>query len=523
MASGPASVVAAIPRPPVLKRALIAASLLAGFYVTTLGLALAFAALAALCAWVDMKGGSQNGLVIGGCLVLSVLLVASLFRVKRTRFVAPSPPLAEHEAPELFHELGELARAAGTAPPSSVHLAPGMQLSVVEDRGRRILVIGVGLLARMRRDELRAGLAHELGHFAFGDTRLLGLVALVHAVFRSTFEMGRGRSREFWFGAELASALGGALAKLYARAFFALTRPLDREAELAADALAARLAGPEALVSLLEKLHVDDALFGAFTESDLSFAIASGAVPDDPLRGFATFCARMHERGLAGEIERAARNAKSDPFDTHPALEERTAAARRLPPLGAPVQADARSGTSLVAVDLDRWLSDWLAMRVEATSPHGELVRARWEELPSRTYAPFWTKQSLGVGARFASVHPHATSATALFAALVRDLAGGHLEAMVVHFDPDIARCPPHLRAAVFTSVAGHVMHAVFAGALLEQGATVAASIGEPALLFTWRGSVVAPGVIAREAMVQSAASAELVRWAETLTASVSG
>lgn len=79
--------------------------------------------------------------------------------------------------------LDEPGARAGTAPPEEIYLTALPDLGVTEIGGtlgiggRRILVLGVPLLHWLTVAELRAGLAHELGHYLGGDTKLSGVVS----------------------------------------------------------------------------------------------------------------------------------------------------------------------------------------------------------------------------------------------------------------------------------------------------------------------------------------------------------
>ena len=72
-----------------------------------------------------------------------------------------------------------MAQAVGTRPIDEIRVTPGCDLAVYEkgrfreklqDRARRILILGVGGLNEMRQNAFRAVLAHEYGHFSHRDT-----------------------------------------------------------------------------------------------------------------------------------------------------------------------------------------------------------------------------------------------------------------------------------------------------------------------------------------------------------------
>jgi Peptidase family M48 len=66
-----------------------------------------------------------------------------------------------------------------TRPIDEIRVTPGCDLAVYEkggfrekmqDRAKRILILGVGALNGMRQNAFRAVLAHEYGHFSHRDT-----------------------------------------------------------------------------------------------------------------------------------------------------------------------------------------------------------------------------------------------------------------------------------------------------------------------------------------------------------------
>jgi Zn-dependent protease with chaperone function len=84
------------------------------------------------------------------------------------------PVLARSDAAPLFEEIESLARRAGIRPPGQVRLSYLPCCGVVawgsrRRRRTRALLIGLPLIHVLNRGELRAVLAHELAHLAYGD------------------------------------------------------------------------------------------------------------------------------------------------------------------------------------------------------------------------------------------------------------------------------------------------------------------------------------------------------------------
>lgn len=115
-------------------------------------------------------------LVIGGFITI-VKSVQSIFM--RISPELPGRPLEAVEAPELWRLTREVAAAVGTRPVDEIRVTPGIDMAVYEagtrherreDRARRVLLLGVGLLDGFRQGSFCAVLAHEYGHFAHRDT-----------------------------------------------------------------------------------------------------------------------------------------------------------------------------------------------------------------------------------------------------------------------------------------------------------------------------------------------------------------
>ena|SRR5260370_1097478 len=84
---------------------------------------------------------------------------------------------------------------------------------------------------------------------------------------------------------------------VYARLFFRITNAISRQQEFAADALAARVAGPQALAEGLKQIHRAAAAFGAFRQSEYVPALRY-QVPPPLAAGFSRFL--LHNKVSAG-------------------------------------------------------------------------------------------------------------------------------------------------------------------------------------------------------------------------------
>jgi Zn-dependent protease with chaperone function len=88
--------------------------------------------------------------------------------------------LSPEEAPGVWNLTREVAEKLGTRPIDEIRVTPGTEMAVYErgsrgerrkDLGRRILVMGLGLLPGFGQNPFRAVLAHEYGHLTHRDTR----------------------------------------------------------------------------------------------------------------------------------------------------------------------------------------------------------------------------------------------------------------------------------------------------------------------------------------------------------------
>lgn len=112
-----------------------------------------------------------------GALVTIFAMLRSLFI--RIKSEDPGRALTEEEAPKLWRLAREVAEHVGTRPVDEIRVTPGTEMAVYEngsfrerlnDRARRVLILGVGTLNDFRQNAFRAVLAHEYGHFSHRDT-----------------------------------------------------------------------------------------------------------------------------------------------------------------------------------------------------------------------------------------------------------------------------------------------------------------------------------------------------------------
>jgi Zn-dependent protease with chaperone function len=259
---------------------------------------------------------------------ITMLIVgAGLVRVAWPRSEAPlGVPVTLADAPELHGLVAETAAAIGTAPPREIRA----ELSANASTNGHALVLGIALIAGLDRDQLRAVIAHELAHTHLRHAaaqRWIGTTfqtaSRVH-MFLSLMEQ-----RALFAGmlsAPLRHAAGGYL-RLATRA----TRDLKAGREVAADELAARIAGPAATAAALERLSGLHITTANWFDATLVPALDAGSRP--PI--VASLAAHFDAPETRAVIAAVAANGRHDttmhPGASHPPLGARLAIVREAP------------------------------------------------------------------------------------------------------------------------------------------------------------------------------------------------
>jgi Zn-dependent protease with chaperone function len=180
--------------------------------------------------------------VIGiGGLITAYSMIRALFT--KTKYEDPGRELKEEEAPELFAMAREVAAKMNTRPIDEIRLTPEADLAVYErgswkdklgDKGKRILILGTGIIKDFKADDFRAVLAHEYGHFAHRDTAG-GAVALQvrNDMYKTIFTL-YGNGQTVWWN------LAFQFIRLYDFIFRRISNGSTRLQEILADRVAAQ-------------------------------------------------------------------------------------------------------------------------------------------------------------------------------------------------------------------------------------------------------------------------------------------
>ena len=296
-------------------------------------------------------------------------------------FEAPGPELETSQQPELFRLLDSVRSATAQDPPKNVYLIPEVNAWVAQRGGfmgigsRRVMGLGLPLMQVLTVDQLRAVLAHEFGHYYGGDTMLGPWIQKTRMGILRTV----GSLSQSWIRLPFTA---------YARLFFRITNAISRQQEFAADALAARIAGPRPLGDGLKQIHRAAAAFGPYWQNEFAPALQYQVRP--PLgQGFASFL--LHKQVAANvdsALEQILATARVDPYDSHPPLPERCAALERFENVSG-------GGDTRASVELLNGLPE-LERDLLGIAVHPELKNARpvaWSEIPELVWYPNWRDQ----------------------------------------------------------------------------------------------------------------------------------
>lgn len=266
------------------------------------------------------KGGLNFSNLMVVCFVFGMVgSLVSLFMSKWMALKTTGTELIDPNAPRnqaevwLLQTVADLSQRAGINMPE-VGIFPSYQSNAFAtgwNKNDALVSVSSGLLERMNQDELRAVLAHEIGHVANGDMVTLSLIQGVINAFVMFFArvVGDTIDRNV-FGREDGEAPG--------IAYIAITMVLDlvfgflaqavvmwfsRYREYRADEAGARLAGKQAMISALLRLQAETEMPDQMPKEMKALAITEG-----------------REQGFS----------LAALFQTHPSIEERVAALQQL-------------------------------------------------------------------------------------------------------------------------------------------------------------------------------------------------
>ncbi|MCG7600926.1 protease HtpX [Halomonas sp. McH1-25] len=186
----------------------------------------------------------------------------------------------------LVNTVAELARDAGIKTPQ-VGIFPAQQSNAFAtgwNKNDALVAVSAGLLNRMRPEEIRAVLAHEIGHVANGDMVTLALIQGVLNTFVMFFARVVAQVLDSFLRRDDSGGLGfmGYFAVvIVAEIVFGLIASVivawfSRFREYRADAAGARLAGSGAMINALARLKAETQMPNQMPDTLTAFGITAG-------------------------------------------------------------------------------------------------------------------------------------------------------------------------------------------------------------------------------------------------------
>ena len=198
-----------------------------------------------------------------------ISLLISKWMAKRTMGVQLIETPRNADEQWLVNTVVELAQKAGIKTPE-IGIFPAQESNAFAtgwNRNDALVAVSLGLLQRFERDEVRAVLAHEIGHVANGDMVTLSLIQGVVNTFVMFFarivgfivdkalqgnnaNQSSGPGIAYYVASFIAEILFGILASMLVAAF-------SRHREFRADEAGANLADRNAMIRALQRLQVE--------------------------------------------------------------------------------------------------------------------------------------------------------------------------------------------------------------------------------------------------------------------------
>lgn len=295
-------------------------------------IALTLASLAGLAYWAVTKESSGGNL---GIAKLGFVVAIFGWLVITALWVKLDPPqgrrVSPEDFPELFNDIHMLRDKLDALPIHEVILTPDLNAFVAQTPRlgvlgwhRNTLAIGLELMLVLDREEMRAVLAHELGHLSGNHSRFAGWIYRVRRTWSNL--MVKFQEQGAWGGFVIEKFFNW-----YVPRFDAYSFALRRLNEYEADATSAELTTADAAARALVKINV----FGGYlnqTYWNTLFKLADTA-PQPTRMAYAGFADQLERLDLPVDLLEALREnamARETGYeDTHPALVDRLGALDR--------------------------------------------------------------------------------------------------------------------------------------------------------------------------------------------------
>ncbi|RAR59672.1 heat shock protein [Onishia taeanensis] len=241
--------------------------------------------------YLNAQGMNMNSLLIF-CFVFGmagslVSLFISKWMAKRSTGTQVIEQPSNATEKWLLETVAELAREAGIKTPE-VGIFPAQQSNAFAtgwNKDDALVAVSAGLLNRMRPEEIRAVLAHEIGHVANGDMVTLALIQGVLNTFVMFFarvvaqlvdsflrkdDNGGGLGFFGYFAVVIVAEIVFGLIASIIVAWFSRFR------EYRADSAGAKLAGSGAMINALSRLKAEHEMPDQMPDTLMAFAITTG-------------------------------------------------------------------------------------------------------------------------------------------------------------------------------------------------------------------------------------------------------
>jgi heat shock protein HtpX len=194
----------------------------------------------------------------------------------------------------LVNEVKALAEKTGIGMPEVGIFTsePANAFATGWNRNDALVAVSTGLLSRFKKDEVRAVLAHEIGHVANGDMVTLSLIQGVvntfvlffsriigHTVDRVIFKNERGHGVGYYMTTLFAELILGVLASMIVMWF-------SRWREFRADAAGASLAGTPTMIAALARLKAEQGQPSQMPDTLAAFGIRDGGLKQGLMKLF---------------------------------------------------------------------------------------------------------------------------------------------------------------------------------------------------------------------------------------------